>query len=115
MQPREPRTQAPQPTGNAYDDEQLLRLHESGGLLRPRRWSHFLFFADEPHALHASSLLEPRWEAEVCPVTGGTGWQVAATGTVDAVGARRVTELRAWFTAFATENGGEYDGWRAWA
>jgi hypothetical protein len=116
MEPCERRSPpAPTLTGNADDDEQLLRLHQSGGLVRPRRWSHFLYFADEPHALEASTLLEPRWEAEVQRVHGGAGWQVAATGTVDAVVAPRVTELRAWFTAFASEHGGEYDGWRAWA
>lgn len=112
---KERRDRGPVTTGNAEDDARLARLHANGGPYVPRRWTHLMFFEDRAGAEAAAAALEPAWESEVQATSDASGWQVLATQTGVGVTATSVTEARAWFTAYAVERGGVYDGWQAWS
>ena len=101
-------------TGHAGDDAQLREMQAQAHLVTPRRWSHFLFFPDEPTAREVGAELETDWEVDVLPTPDGSGWTLGLTRTGVTVSDRAVKQARAEFTALCAARGGEYDGWRAW-
>lgn len=101
-------------TGDAGDDARLEALCDTEPLTVPRRWSHFLHFADEATALLVAERLEPVWETTVRHSPDGEGWMVQALKDDVVLSPHDVASTRAEFTDLAASLGGAYDGWQAW-
>ena len=110
--PRPPR--APFDTGHPGDDAQLEAMAIEAHLVVPRRWTHFLHFAELTDARAAMEILAAHWEVDLLASPDGTGWTVQPARDDARLSALEVRKTRRELTAVAADHHGEYDGWRAW-
>ncbi|MDO4259347.1 MAG: ribonuclease E inhibitor RraB [Actinomycetaceae bacterium] len=103
-------------TGHLGDDHLLAIMAEDMDLSLPRDWVHYLYFSSENAAQEAAEKITAQgWQMkrQILPSEDGSTWGVIVRRDDMTVNEKSVPEARAFFTAIATELGGEYDGWEA--
>jgi hypothetical protein len=96
-----------------HEDRSVLRIlqeHEVD-LREPRRIEHRLHFPTDQAATEASRALRDAGFEEIEPASFPEGRWSLVISVVDAPMPVPLAQRRAWFSAFCTAMGGEYDGW----